>query len=53
MPLPPAATGSVPPIWRCRMWVMSLLGARHSSAAHAVWMKEKMRHWSGALPAKT
>jgi len=31
--------------------MQSLLGARHSSGAHAVSMPRKMRHWSGALPA--
>ena len=31
----------------------SLLGARHSSAAHRVSKQCMMRHWSGALPAKT
>jgi cytochrome o ubiquinol oxidase subunit II len=31
--------------------MQSLLGARHSSGAHAVSMPKKMRHWSGALAA--
>jgi len=36
-----------------RIQPRSLLGARHSSAAHAVLKQHMTRHWSGALPAKT